>query len=368
MKSSKAIIPVLLDPLPDGYMGPQFRQLSVMVRSARCSNRCRNCSIDGGRSCVNRVMPAAQILAGLERLSTLCSQQSEVRCLIYEDPFDHPEIEEIIELLWRRKFRNVIEHQATHGAGIARWTRPLVRLAALRKYGVRSFQFTFHGFGKNHDWFVCRDGAFDEIVLAAKRCLRAGFEVCWSVLANPRNLGEIEPLVAFLLGLSGARTRNLQIRCSDIDRGRWPRAKGLRLHLSDYERLQTNLGEYVGSANPESWWVAQALAGDLTRFPLMKNLASFAHLRIEPDQRVWHDWSDLPAELGQLQMPLETIVSRYMAVPATEPQVLLTRDRPALRSLAERFGDPASNIVYSGRSIVSTWVARYRQGLVRVQC
>ncbi len=138
-------------------------------------------------------------------------------------------------------------------------------------------------------------------------------------------------------------------------------AQDLRLRLDDYRRLQERLPKYVGTLQAESAWVQQATAGDVSNFATREHLASYAFLRVEPDGRVWHGWSDAPAELGDLRTPLPTIVARYLTTPATEPQVLRLRDPAALRSLADRFGEGASDVVYSGRSIVAAWVGRYRQ-------
>jgi hypothetical protein len=65
----------------------------------------------------------------------------------------------------------------------------------MRSMGFHTLSLTLHGLQAHHDWFVCRQGAFDDILLATRRAKAAGFRVIWQIFVDHKGLQDIPALV-----------------------------------------------------------------------------------------------------------------------------------------------------------------------------
>lgn len=80
----------------------------------------------------------------------------------------------------------------------------------LKNTGVKAVQLTFFGMERETDYFVGRDGAFDELMDATEVLLECGIVPRWQVFINERNKEELPELLAF------SRLMGLSERCGEI--------------------------------------------------------------------------------------------------------------------------------------------------------
>jgi hypothetical protein len=48
---------------------------------------------------------------------------------------------------------------------------------------------------EHHDWFVCKKGAFDDIVLATRRAKAAGFQINWQIFVDRKGIEDVSEVV-----------------------------------------------------------------------------------------------------------------------------------------------------------------------------
>ncbi|HIJ65765.1 MAG TPA: radical SAM protein, partial [Candidatus Hydrogenedentes bacterium] len=327
-------------------------------RAVKCRNRCRHCYVSAGTVPFEHRVSATDILDITKKLSRMCTRKKNVFLFLHDDPFDYLDIESVIEKLWQKGFRSCLTAFPTHGAGILQWDDPSRRLRQLREYGVKTFQFTFHGLEEEHDWFVQRKGAFRKTMEVATLCIAAEFDVYWAVFVNTRNLADIPGLLKLLDQRSGENRTKLFL-------GTWTHSgsaiesEHLRPTIKQYESLPSALGDRLPKVHTEAYWVERAIAGDIAKFPRWQR--SSLELSISETGVVTHAHSDNDAEIGKISQPLEVTVAKYLRTRSTLRTILAKRDKKALRGLANRHGDAQSEKVHTSLSAVRCWLARRRK-------
>ena len=337
------------------YAGPRFSKLNVGIRAVRCLNRCRHCYAGVGTTAFAGRPSAADVLGIVQKLSRLCTRKKGVSLCLYDDPFDHPEIETIIAGLWEKGFTSCTSIWATHGAGMLHWDDLSCRLRKLKTYGVDIFQFTFHGMEEEHDWFARREGAFGDTVRVAELCLEAGFTVYWAVFLSKRNLGDIPELVTLLDKISLGKKSTLLLSTWTYI-GNAVEVENLRPSIDQYETLRPAIGARLPTPHTESYWVERGLAGDLSGFP--QGSSSSACLSVSETGSITHALSDDDVEIGCLDGPLELTVARYLRTRSTCHDICDKRDRIALQVLAREYGNPTSNKIHTSVSMLRCWIGR----------
>ena len=154
----------------------------VDIEAAGCSNTCRHCSADGH-------LPYGDFFT-LDELRTLKKEWGPLTIRFEPTAFTHfPEVmDESISL----------EHGGwlvTNGFGLARREDFPTIFEQLAKTGIHTIAFTLHGLKAHHDWFVCRAGAFDDIVLATQRAKDFGFQPNWQIYVDHLGAKDIPALV-----------------------------------------------------------------------------------------------------------------------------------------------------------------------------
>jgi hypothetical protein len=108
------------------------------------------------------------------------------------EPTAHPDFPEIYDP------RIALDHGGwlvTNGFGLA-WRADYPQLLErMHAMNFHTLALTLHGLREHHDWFVCRKGAFDDILLATRRAREAGFRTCWQVYADRLGLDDLPGLV-----------------------------------------------------------------------------------------------------------------------------------------------------------------------------
>jgi hypothetical protein len=154
----------------------------LYIDAAGCPDTCRHCAVDGHQPYGALFSPDA--------LRTLKKEWGPLT-ILYE-PTAHPDFPEIYQ-------EDIAEPHGgwlvTNGFGLARRDDHEQVFAGMRTMGMHTIVHTLHGLRDHHDWFVCRKGAFDDILLATRRARERGFTVYWQIYADAKGAGDIPALV-----------------------------------------------------------------------------------------------------------------------------------------------------------------------------
>ncbi len=167
---------------------PSADIVSLNVRIAPCTNRCRHCWAQGTPR--RPVMPLERIAAVLDEFAALCHHGREPGLFfLLDEPTNHPAFLAVLEhasqagLLREEFFLPTNGHILAHA--------PNEDWARLRQAGLAWLQLTLYGLGPTHDAFAGRRGAFDDVVAAARRALDQGLGWWAQVVLHAGNVGEL---------------------------------------------------------------------------------------------------------------------------------------------------------------------------------
>jgi hypothetical protein len=153
----------------------------VYANAAGCTDACRHCGREG--------CPPFGALFSLDELRELAAVWGPL--IIDFEPTAHPDFPEVMDPAIT-PCEGVL---ATNGYGLARAAQPSPVFARLREFGYGAASLTLHGVGPEHDWFVGRRGAYDDILLASRLTREAGFGLHWNLFLNQRNLDHVPRLL-----------------------------------------------------------------------------------------------------------------------------------------------------------------------------
>lgn len=191
-----------------------WQSVRIEPVASGCPNRCRHCAEDAGPP-YGELMSLEDLRCAVNGLARACratlGDAFQVR--ISEEGFEptaHPRFLEV--LAYCRAFipaarRDELAALSTNGYGLARrpdWEAVLRELPGL---GVRWLGFAIHGLPEEHDWFVRRRGAYQDIATATERALAAGLGVAFEIHLNRRNLATFPQVVAALTVMGRGQAR-----------------------------------------------------------------------------------------------------------------------------------------------------------------
>ena len=156
--------------------------INIDLLLAGCDTRCRHCYVNGGPAPLMGTDDVLACLARLERIGEYLP--ADTSFTLDHEPFDHPQLEKIMDRAVRMTNPRYYHHGMTTGLGLMR--RP-DREDAVRAYtdrGYRDFGITIHGSAGHHDEIVRRRGAFTASVEAAKLLKGMGCRVQISLMLN----------------------------------------------------------------------------------------------------------------------------------------------------------------------------------------
>jgi hypothetical protein len=288
------------------------------IDAAGCSNTCRHCSVDGH-------LPYGEFFS----LAELRSIKNEWGPLtIRYEPTAHPNFPEIYSA------DIATDHDGwlvTNGFGLAYRDDYLLVFEKMHAMGITTIAFTLHGLQRHHDWFVCRQGAFDTIVQATKRTKEFGFSIIWQIYVDKLGINDVPKFIDFALKETAALP-SLVIPYHRVGGRLWHYEK-IRLTLEDVEKHQ--LHKLIDDPNknylidPESltsqaWlrkWVDLPTA-DIFKHPFEPRSwppqSSFPDLsmRIDRNRKIYIDpICNAPIYLGTISEGKEMIVDRLEKLP-----------------------------------------------------
>ena len=288
----------------------------IYVEAAGCPDACRHCFANGHR-------PVGAHFC-LDELRAMREEWGPL--VIYHEPTAHPQFPEIFDPQLILPHGG---HTPTNGFGLARRSDYAAVLTRMYDLGLRNLHFTLHGLRDHHDWFVCRKGAFDDVVLAGRRARAAGFQIDWQIFLDRRNIATLPELVDLAIDESGT-TPILAIPYHRVSQRLWryetlrPRLTDIRQHpLAEdiYRRLQKQQPEAVVA---EAWLEKWIGSPDTVQFrhpfepptwppsPMFDALT----LYILRDRSVYLDPMCAPRKpLGSLSEGKDAIMQRLQTIP-----------------------------------------------------
>jgi len=223
------------------------------VEAAGCTNACRHCASEGSP-------PYGGFFTVVELRGLVADGW---RLYPYYEASAHPEFPEILA---PDICGDGGDYLSTNGYGIARAKDPPGLFARLRELGWRWLSLTLHGLEEHHDWFVCRKGAYADIIRATELARASGFGLHWNLMPDNRNLEEMPGLLAVSRDMVGSNGW-LCLPGHHANRRLW-RYESLRPSVTDIrERLAPWIVEDVwktsdgGKVEPEqmteAYWLAK---------------------------------------------------------------------------------------------------------------
>jgi len=293
------------------------------VEAAGCTNACRHCGRGGG--------PPYGGFFSVAELRELVAEG----WTLYPDyeTSAHPEYPEILapEICGEEIGEGRRVHP-TNGFGIARADDPEALFGRLRELGFNMLSLTLHGLEDYHDWFVCRRGAYADIIRSTGLAQSNGFYVHWNIYPDNRNLESLPALLETCRDV-GVGSGWPCLVCHEVSK-RLHRYEKLRLSLRDVtERLAPGI---LGQAWPSIAGSVKAEPGELTEdywLAVWRRSVDSEELRseftwIEPrlritrQRRVFMHGPCAPVLLGGLaegREALEERARRLPVPPAWEP-------------------------------------------------
>ena len=154
----------------------------VDIEAAGCTNTCRHCSVDGH-------LPYGDFFT-LDELRAL--KQTWGPLTIRYEPTAYSDFPEVYDA-------SISPEQGgwlvSNGFGLAQREDYRTVFEQLSKMGFHTIAFTLHGLKAHHDWFVCRAGAFDDIVLATQRAKAFGLQPNWQIYIDQLGAKDVPELV-----------------------------------------------------------------------------------------------------------------------------------------------------------------------------
>ena len=217
--------------------------IEINLGATACPNRCRHCWIFGGETHAREEYATEQlwwVLDGFQRSG------GSFRLGLGAEETYHPHFVEYYERVNRTPAFESVAVIVTNGWGLARDPAAAPRL---HRCGIRYARFTVYGTESSHDCFAEREGAYDDIMVAASRARAAGIRVSWNILIHKANIDEIpgvlsavagfrenfSPVLMEPTGRAGA-LEHLTPGASDLKR--LPEALRDRLQLTDLNHIE----------------------------------------------------------------------------------------------------------------------------------
>ena len=290
----------------------------VYINTAGCSDTCRHCAVDGH-------FP----YGGFYSLDELRSIKNEWGPLtILYEPTAHPNFPEIYNA------DIATEHGGwlvTNGFGLVHRDDYRSVFKKMWMMGITTIAFTLHGRQKHHDWFVCRQGAFGDILLATRRAKEFGYSINWQIYVDKLSAGDVPELIDLSIKEIG-ELPSLGIPYHRVGGRLWHYEK-IRLTFTDAEKY--HLHKLIDDPDKNSLINPENLTSDVWLQAWIKspNSYEFKHpfeprswapeityptlsIRIDRNRKIYFDpMCDRPIYLGSVSEGKSAIIERLEKLP-----------------------------------------------------
>lgn len=156
--------------------------MNVDIEVTGCTNTCRHCSADGH--------PPYGDFFTLDELRTMKQEWGPLT--IRHEPTAYSNFPEVYDESIATENGGWL---VTNGFGLARRKDYDKVFEKMFEMGIHTISFTLHGLRKHHDWFVCREGAFDDILIATQHSKDFGFQPNWQIFVDKKGISDVPELV-----------------------------------------------------------------------------------------------------------------------------------------------------------------------------
>lgn len=214
--------------------------LHLIVEVVGCPTVCRHCWARGAPYEAMPLEDIERVLVGAEEACALAGMR--LSAFPMHEVAAHPEVGAVLELFTAHGGEGVFSPFVTTGVPLAVRDDWEAVVAAIRRSGARQVWVHVHGVAETHDETVAREGAYEDTLLAVRRCRAAGLPVGANVFVTAANVGQIEQAMTDLVA-AGAHGCSVEVA------GYYPHARlrhmeALRPSPADVEPLLPFLDEH----------------------------------------------------------------------------------------------------------------------------
>ena len=338
---------------------PIYETISSRIVMAGCNNGCRHCSMSAPVSHNPDDHPLLSFDEIKEIFEQLCKANDDspplfnrLNVLFAYDPMLHPDIAEIYQLIASFPYSSDFHKtMATNGSGIASAENYRDMLGKMRDAGLKTIQLSPYGLENTHDWFACRNGAFQEMMSAARRSIEMDLMVNWQYFFHKRSADELHELVTHGREITkdGEAEESIAI-IAPAGRGR--EIEHLRPDSHDLQKLPEELRkiEFLPDYPSEAEWTEEAANGCME--DLLREFYGKLRERNHPELF-------LPFSKQNMDKISEIInEARHRAAPKRIGEDL---SEPDLKWLARRYGDKENKSLYKASMMRNKWLKSHQE-------
>ena len=163
-----------------------------------CNTRCKHCYVNGGPGKYIPLEDALRCISRLDELASALPASPVPSFTMDNEPFNHPDIVEIIRVATSTKHIQLYHHGMTTGIALMRRKDKESVVKAYMDCGCMDFGITLHGNPEHHDEIVRREGAFQASVASAEYAKSLGAKVSISLMFNrffPEDAAAIDQVI-----------------------------------------------------------------------------------------------------------------------------------------------------------------------------
>jgi MoaA/NifB/PqqE/SkfB family radical SAM enzyme len=332
--------------------------LSLMIPSSPCHSHCKHCyakSDFGVRPSKIREFSFEEIKEMMGPFLNYTGEGKPIQRLalgLEPETMSHSQYMIILEYLLNNK--NIIQNSIpTDGFTIAR-EDCIENLIRLRELGIDHFQLTLHGFKDNHDHFVGRKNAFEDVMLAAKKIYEAGLDIWWEYFLNKHNQQDIGRVIEEISMISKEGPKGIHIRTPGYC-GRAVKFDNLRATIEQTREVSEEYPKFskLKGLKSEKEHIEDVKKGVIV---LPERPKHFLSIMIDTQKNV--SSKHFPyVKIGPLKgLTIEEILKKALAEDNPLSDKWYSIDN---QFLAERYGDPNNNRAYDQTSIRIKWFVEY---------
>jgi hypothetical protein len=349
-------------------------RVCLWVEVAGCPTICQHCWAQG---VPYSAMPLADITWVLEQAQVACAAAGAIfSAHPFHEVAAHPQASAVLRRFSafpgdpsRDEGRSMFEPLSTTGVPLALRPDWAEVLATCRELGTTVVWPAVHGVSETHDRLVRRAGAYQETLLGIERVRSVGMEVGCNIFLTRENVTQFDGMIADLLAHG---VTQLSVEAANyLPTARSRRYEALRPALADLlplvERVQALPGPRFGwtvwadlSAHTEAAYRRRALEGTWPVPP--ESFGDELQLVCRPNLDLYgaipgrYRWRFGNLRRDDAQEVLRAALARNGS--SSDDAFWFALDPlPDVRTLAERYGDPASDRVhFSAESVRYRWL------------